>query len=290
MTTAPAPAAAQALYAVIGNPIQHSQSPFIHAAFARQTGEPVEYTRVLSPFDGFRATLEEFIARGGRGCNVTVPFKLEAPGLAAHVSERAALAGAANVIDLRPEGWIADNTDGIGLVRDIAAAGVPLQGTRVLLIGAGGAAAGALGPLIEGRPREIVVANRTPAKAQALVERHAGWAARHGVALRACGLAEPDGAFDVVLNSSASSLQGAEVPVLPSALRPGTLAIDLMYGPAAQPFLDWATRHGAVARDGLGMLVEQAAEAFFLWRGVRPQTLPVLAALRESLAAAARQP
>lgn len=283
-TSATAPAPADELYAVIGNPIQHSQSPFIHAAFARQTGEPVRYSRVLSPFDGFADTLRQFIAEGGKGCNVTVPFKLEAPGLAARVSERAALAGAANVLDLRPDGWVADNTDGIGLARDIANAGVPLDGTRVLLVGAGGAAAGALGPLIEGRPREIVVANRTPAKAQALVDRHADWARRHGVRLQAGGLDLPEGPFDVVLNSSATSLQGAAVPVPASVLRPGTLAIDLMYGQAAEPFLQWARAHGAVARDGLGMLVEQAAEAFFLWRGVRPQTAPVLAALREALA------
>lgn len=277
------------LYAVIGNPIQHSQSPFIHAAFAQQTGQALTYTRVLSPFDGFAATVAEFVRQGGKGCNITVPFKLEAVAAAARVSERAALAGAANVLDLRPEGWVADNTDGIGLVRDIAHTGTALASSRVLLIGAGGAAAGALGPLIEGRPREVVVSNRTPAKAQALAERHAALAAQHGVALQACGLQEPEGAFDIVLNSSASSLQGAEIPAPASVLRPGTLAIDLMYGPAAEPFLAWARAHGAQAHDGLGMLVEQAAEAFFIWRGVRPQTEPVRAALREALAAKARQ-
>lgn len=277
------------LYAVIGNPIQHSQSPFIHAAFAQQTGQALTYTRVLSPFDGFAATVADFVRQGGKGCNITVPFKLEAVATAARVSERAALAGAANVLDLRPDGWVADNTDGIGLVRDIAHTGTALAGSRVLLVGAGGAAAGALGPLIEGRPREVVVANRTPAKAQALVARHAALAAQHGVVLQACGLQEPEGAFDIVLNSSASSLQGAEIPAPASALRPGTLAIDLMYGPAAEPFLAWARAHGAQAHDGLGMLVEQAAEAFFIWRGVRPQTEPVRAALREALAAKARQ-
>lgn len=277
------------LYAVIGNPIQHSQSPFIHAAFAQQTGQALTYTRVLSPFDGFAATVADFVRQGGKGCNITVPFKLEAVATAARVSERAALAGAANVLDLRPDGWVADNTDGIGLVRDIAHTGTALAGSRVLLVGAGGAAAGALGPLIEGRPREVVVANRTPAKAQALVARHAALAAQHGVVLQACGLQEPEGAFDIVLNSSASSLQGAEIPAPASVLRPGTLAIDLMYGPAAEPFLAWARAHGAQAHDGLGMLVEQAAEAFFLWRGVRPQTEPVRAALREALAAKARQ-
>lgn len=274
-------------YAVFGNPIAHSRSPDIHAAFARQTGEVLVYERQLAPLDGFRAAVEAFAAAGGRGCNVTVPFKFEAPALAARVSERAQLAGASNTLDLRADGWFADNTDGIGLVRDIAAAGVALAGRRVLLVGAGGAAAGVLGPLIEAGPREVVVANRTPAKAEALVERHLGIAARHGVALVACGLADPAGAFDVVLNSSATSLEGAGVPVAASVLAPGALAVDLMYGPAAQPFLDWAAANGAVPRDGLGMLVEQAAEAFALWRGVRPQTAPVLAALRAALAAKA---
>lgn len=281
MTAAPTPDR----YAVFGNPIAHSRSPDIHAAFALQTGQALVYERRLAALDGFRDAVQAFAAEGGLGCNVTVPFKFEAAALAAQVSERAVLAGAANTLARRDGAWFADNTDGIGLVRDIAAAGVALAGRRVLLIGAGGAAAGVLGPLLEAGPREVVVANRTPAKAQALVERHLGIAARHGVAVVACGLDEPTGAFDVVLNSSASSLAGAAVPVAASVLAPGALAVDLMYGPAAQPFLDWAAAHGAVPRDGLGMLVEQAAEAFALWRGVRPQTAPVLADLRAAIAA-----
>jgi shikimate dehydrogenase len=265
-------------YAVLGNPVAHSKSPAIHTMFAAQTGEAVEYTRVLCPMDGFEASVRAFAAEGGRGCNVTVPFKFDAPGLAATVSERARRAGAANVLRFdQTDGWFADNTDGIGLVRDIELnAARPIEGQRVLLIGAGGAAAGELGPLLERRPAALVVANRTHARAQALVDRHPGASTRP---LDDCGAP-----FDVVINASASSLQGAAVPVAPGVLRPGALAVDLMYGALSQGFLGWAAAHGAVPRDGLGMLVEQAAEAFFVWRGVRPATAPVLAALARKLA------
>ena len=281
-------------YAVLGHPVAHSQSPFIHAEFARQTGQALDYGRVECPLDGFEATLRAFAASGdaarglgpARGCNVTVPFKFQVLPLAARASERARLAQAANTLRFDAEGWYADNTDGTGLVRDIQQhAGVALAGTRVLLVGAGGAAAGVLGPLVEAGCATVTVANRTAARAGELVARHADWAARHGVALRACGLDGCDAAYDLVLNSSASSLAGGEVPVPARVLRPGALAVDLMYGPAARPFLDWAAVHGAVGRDGLGMLVEQAAGAFALWRGVMPETAPVLAALRARLAA-----
>lgn len=281
-----APPSAIDHYAVLGHPVAHSRSPFIHAQFARQTGEPVTYGRVLCALDAFEATVRDFAAQGGRGCNVTVPFKFQAPALAAHCTERARLAGAANILRLDPGGWWADNSDGIGLVRDIEqGAGTALAGRRVLLVGAGGAGAGVLGPLLQARPAQVVLANRTPDKARALVQRHAALARDQGVDLRASGLDAPGQAFDVVLNASASSLQGAGSPVPASVLRPGALALDLMYGPAAEPFLAWARAHGAVARDGLGMLVEQAAEAFHFWRGVRPHTAPVLAALRAEIAA-----
>ena len=273
-------------YAVLGNPVAHSRSPFIHAAFAAQTAQALVYERLLCPMDGFAAAVRAFAAAGGRGCNVTVPFKFEAPTLAARCSERALLAGAANVLCLGGSDWFADNTDGIGLVRDIEqGAGRPLAGRRVLLVGAGGAGAGVLGPLIAARPAQVVVANRSPDKARALVDRHAGWARQHGVALRATGLESPGEAFDLVLNATASSLQGARSPVPASTLAAGALAVDLMYGAAAAPFLDWARIAGAEPRDGLGMLVEQAAEAFALWRGVLPQTAPVLAALRAEMVA-----
>lgn len=271
-------------YAVLGNPVAHSQSPFIHEAFARQTGQRLRYERVLAPMDGFAETVRAFAAAGGRGCNVTVPFKFEAPALATTVSVRAQLAGAANVLRFDAEGWWADNTDGIGLVRDIeAGAGVPLRGKRVLLVGAGGAGAGVLGPLLEAGPAVVMVVNRTPDRAHALAARHGDWAARHGVRLQAGGLDAATGRFDVVVNASASSLAGAAVPVAAERLAEGALAVDLMYGAPARPFLDWASAHGAVPRDGLGMLVEQAAEAFYGWRGCRPETAPVLATLRQRL-------
>jgi shikimate dehydrogenase len=272
-------------YAVLGNPVAHSQSPFIHAEFARQTGQAIEYGRVLCALDGFEAAVRQFAAEGGRGCNVTVPFKFDAPRLAARCTPRATLAQAANVLRFDADGWLADNTDGAGLVHDIEQhAAQPLAGRRVLLIGAGGAAAGVLGPLLAARPAEVVVANRTPERAQALVDRHRALARDSGAVLTACGLEAPGAAFDVVINASASSLQAAAVPVPASVLAPGALAVDLMYGAAAAPFLAWAEAAGARGRDGLGMLVEQAAEAFFVWRGVHPETAPVLHALRERLA------
>lgn len=278
----------RARYAVLGNPVAHSRSPAIHAAFAAQTGEPVDYERILCPLDGFEAAVRAFAATGGRGCNVTVPFKFEAPRLAARVTERAALAGAANVLRFdaaHDGGWLADNTDGAGLVHDLERhAGVALAGQRLLLVGAGGAAAGVLGPLLEAGPAELVVANRTPARAQALVERHRAVAGPARLSART--LDDPGEGYDIVVNASSTSLEGEAVPVAPSVLRPGSLAVDLMYGPAAAGFLDWARAHGAVARDGLGMLVEQAAEAFFVWRGVRPETAAVLQALRAQVDAA----
>ena len=272
-------------YGVLGHPVEHSRSPAIHAAFAGQTGQAIRYDRVLVPLDGFADALRAFAAAGGRGCNVTVPFKFEACAVAARLTPRAALARAANVLCLDNEadgGWLADNTDGIGLLRDIqAGAGVPVAGQRVLLIGAGGAAAGVLGPLIEARPARLQVVNRSPARARALVAQHAAWAEQHGVVLAAGALDQADADQGIVLNASASSLQSAAVPVSPRVLARGALALDLMYGPAAEPFLAWARAAGATARDGLGMLVEQAAEAFFVWRGLRPQTAPVLEALRK---------
>ena len=271
-------------YAVAGNPIAHSRSPLIHTQFAQQTGQAMVYERLLCPLDDFPATLTDFVNAGAKGCNVTVPFKFEAFEMAARRTPRAELAQAANTLrfDVATEGgWLADNTDGVGLVRDITVnAGVTLAGARVLLLGAGGASAGVLGPLIEARPAEIVVANRTVDKAQVLVDRHADWARQHGVTLSARSLSEPGRAYDVFINGTAASLSGGGIPVDPEVLRPGSLALDMMYGPAAQAFLDWARAHGAIARDGLGMLVEQAAESFALWRGVRPDTAPVLAAMR----------
>jgi shikimate dehydrogenase len=274
-------------YCVMGNPVEHSRSPWIHARFAQLTGEAIEYERRLVQPGEFAAQVRAFRGEGGRGCNVTVPFKFDAAALATRVSARAELAGACNTLRFDEEGAIlGDNTDGVGLVNDITiAASVALGGRTLLLIGAGGAASGVLGPLIEARPARIVVANRTPERSAALVARHADLANRHGVALSASGLADAPAAFDIVVNASASSLHGGGVPVAASVLRPGSLAYDMMYGAAAREFLEWAAAHGAVARDGLGMLVEQAAESFLVWRGVRPPSAAVLAELRARIEA-----
>jgi len=298
MNDTPAPSAAAVdRYAVLGHPVAHSRSPFIHGRFAAQTGQVLDYGRHDCGPDGFAAAVRAFAAgtdgrashgTPARGCNVTVPFKFEAATLVREAGGRlgphAALAQAANTLVFHgpdPAQWEADNTDGIGLVHDLTVhAGEVLRHKRVLLIGAGGAGAGVLGPLLATRPAELVLANRTPGKASAMVHRHQRHALRHNVQLTATGLSMPGLQFDVVINASASSLAGQASPVPPLVLRRGGLAVDLMYGPAARPFLAWAAAHGARTRDGLGMLVAQAAEAFALWRGVRPDTVPVLAELR----------
>jgi len=272
------------LYCVMGNPVEHSRSPWIHARFAELTGQALDYSRRLVPLDGFEAAVAAFRAETtgtARGCNVTVPFKFEAAALAQHLSPRAMLARAVNTLRFDDDGIHGDNTDGAGLVADITQhAGVALAGSELLLLGAGGAAAGVLGPLLEAGPRRVVVANRTLSKAIAVVQRHAALALQHGITLEAHALPSVPGEFDVVVNGTASSLAGGEVPVAARVLRHGALAVDMMYGPAAAGFMDWARAHGAVPRDGLGMLVEQAAESFALWRGVRPPSSQVLAELR----------
>ena len=278
---------------MIGNPVAHSRSPQIHAAFAAAAGHAVEYTRIEAPLAQFVATLRTFADGGARGCNITLPFKGEAFAACARLSERARLAGAVNTIVFDADGWAGDNTDGAGLVRDIECnAGVSLRGKRVLLLGAGGAAAGALDPLLAALPAALVVANRTPAKAQALIERFAANAARLDVPLSAAPLEVPGADFDVLINATAASLNAAVPPLPPGTLKPGALALDMMYGAATLPFLRWARAQGAIARDGLGMLVEQAAEAYFAWMGVRPGTLQVLTEMRREVdahaAAAAR--
>ena len=281
-------------YCVMGHPVEHSRSPWIHARFAELTGQSLSYERRLVPLDGFAHALADFAAAGGRGCNITVPFKLEAAQQATQRSERVQLAGAANTLSFVDGAVVADNTDGLGLVADITRnAGFGLAGRDVLLVGAGGAAAGALGPLLAAGPRRVVVANRTLARAQALVQSHAALAVLQKTELSALTPYDLEAnltlkaSFDIVINASASSLAGDTVPVPASVLRPGSLAYDMMYGPAAQGFLDWATAHGAQARDGLGMLVEQAAEAFAIWRGVRPPGAQVLAELRTLMTAPA---
>jgi shikimate dehydrogenase len=271
-------------YCVMGNPVEHSRSPWIHARFAELAGQQMQYGKRQIALDQFASGVRGFIAEGGRGCNITVPFKFEAAALATRTSERALLAQASNTLSFTGLEIAADNTDGAGLVNDIQHnAGFELSGKRVLLLGAGGAAAGVLGPLILAHPASITVANRTLDKAEALVTRHAALAMLYKTELVKHDLISLEGDFDVIINATASSLSGAGVPVSARTLKPGALAYDMMYGPAAQGFLTWAAEHGAQARDGLGMLVEQAAESFFIWRGVRPPARQVLAELRATM-------
>jgi shikimate dehydrogenase len=279
------------LYCVLGNPIAHSRSPWIHARFAELTGERLHYEARLVPLDGFAGAVALLAAEGARGCNVTVPFKLEAVAAATQCSERVQLAGAANTLSFVDGAILADNTDGLGLVADITRnAGFDIAGCDVLLIGAGGAAAGALAPLLAAGPRRVVVANRTLARAEALVRAHAPLAMLQKTELLAQSTQALEHDFDLIINATASSLAGDAAPVATQVLRPGSLAYDMMYGPAAQGFLNWAMAGGAQARDGLGMLVEQAAEAFALWRGVRPPSAQVLQEMRAAATAGAGLP
>lgn len=263
---------------MFGHPVGHSKSPQIHAAFAAQTRQSLSYEAIDAPPDGFAAALRQFIDDDGRGCNVTVPFKDEAYRLADWCDGLARQAQAVNTLRVEPDGRLAGfNTDGVGLLRDLKQnLGVELSGRRVLLIGAGGAAAGIIGPLLAAGVAELVIVNRTPQRASDLADRFVAWGP-----VRQAVLAAPGSGFDLVLNATAAGL-GGHAPAVPAAVfGPHTIAYDLVYGPAAAPFLALARHAGARAcHDGLGMLVEQAAEAFWLWRGLRPATAPVIAALR----------
>jgi shikimate dehydrogenase len=256
-------------YALIGNPVAHSKSPWIHAAFARATGEDIDYGLLEAPLDGFAQAVERWRAAGGKGLNVTLPFKNEAFRLCRNVSARARLAQAVNT--LRFEDSFGDNTDGIGLVRDFSDhLDVPLAGKTVLLLGAGGAAQGVVGALLEAGVARLVIANRTPSRAQQLASRFRGVSAAGYEALPAA---------DVIINATSAGLADAAPPLPQGLLHGGVLAYDMVYG-RDTPFLAAARAAGARACDGLGMLVEQAAESFLVWRGVRPATRPVLASLR----------
>ncbi len=263
-------------YAVIGNPVAHSKSPWIHAQFARQTRQEIEYTRLEAPLAGFARSVEEFRQAGARGANVTVPFKAQAFDLCRDaLSTRARAAGVVNTLIFEAGGLRGDNTDGIGLLRDITAnLGRALAGKRVLLMGAGGAAQGVLGPLLAARPQRLVIANRTAARARSLAQR---FGATGGGGYGDLG----DAQFDLLINATSSGLTDEAPPLPPGAFAPGALGYDMVYG-RDTPFLAMARAAGAEARDGAGMLVEQAAESFLVWRGVRPDTAPVLAALREN--------
>ncbi|WP_295585375.1 shikimate dehydrogenase [uncultured Lamprocystis sp.] len=270
-------------YAVIGHPIAHSKSPLIHAAFARQTGQDLEYTRILSAPDAFVDTVRCFFGDGGQGLNVTVPFKEAAWRLVDEHSPRAATAGAVNtLIRLPGQRLRGDNTDGVGLVRDLAGNhGFDFAGRRVLLLGAGGAARGVLRPLLESGLAELLIANRTLDKAAALAAAVADLDPG-GATVHACGLADLGPvAFDLIINATSTGLTGAVPAIAPSVLAPGAWTYDMIYADSPTPFCRWGLSHGAArAIDGLGMLVEQAAESFFLWRGMRPETAAVIDLLR----------
>jgi shikimate dehydrogenase len=258
-------------YAVIGQPVAHSKSPVIHARFAQATGHDIEYGLIEPPLDGFEAAVHAFRAAGGRGLNVTVPFKEEAFRYCDELSERARVAQAVNTL-VFGERVFGDNTDGVGLVRDLEDnLSVPLAGKRVLLMGAGGAGQGVVGALLEARVGALVVANRTLGRAQALAARFAG--------AQASAYESLEGPFDVVVNATSAGLSDDEIALPAQVLGKGMLAYDMTYG-RDTAFLRQSRSAGARACDGLGMLVEQAAESFFVWRKVRPATAPVLAGLR----------
>jgi len=260
-------------YAVFGHPIAHSKSPLIHAAFARQTSQDMTYEAILAPLDGFGDSVTAFVAAGGRGANVTVPFKEAAFKMAQRLCPRAERAGAVNTLSFTADGILGDNTDGAGLVADLTRnLKRTLAGQRILLLGAGGAARGVIEPLLDQQPATLVIANRTLSRAEELAKLFG-----HGI--RASTFEAADTPFDIVINATAASLAGELPPLSPRIFGADTLAYDMMYG-RDTPFLDFARAHGAATADGLGMLVEQAAEAFYLWRGVRPDTTPVIASLR----------
>jgi shikimate dehydrogenase len=267
-------------YAVIGNPIGHSKSPQVHALFAQQTQQTMVYERLLAPLDNFAGAVRDFIAQGGRGANVTVPFKLEAFALAQELTPRAQSAGAVNTLSFSAGRIKGDNTDGIGLVRDIMInAAVPLKGRSVLLLGAGGAARGVILPLIEANIASLVIANRTQDRAQELAQHFSASI----VPVSALTFGQLDRTFDVIINATSASLSSDLPPVPDAVFGPDTLAYDMMYSAQPTIFMQHAAQRGAHVRDGLGMLVEQAAESFQIWRGVRPETASVYHWLRGQL-------
>lgn len=271
-------------YAVMGHPIAHSKSPFIHASFAAQTGERLSYEAICVEPGGFAEAVAAFQDAGGRGLNVTLPFKEEAFAIADIASDRAAQAGAANTLRFDSAGKRqADNTDGVGLTRDLGDNhDIAIRGRRVLLLGAGGAARGVVAPLLAANPKLLVIANRTHARAVGLAERFHAIGPVSALALEAVAGRK----FDLLINATSASLQN-QVPVIDtSTVAKGGCCYDMMYAAEPTPFMRWAQNSDAdFCFDGAGMLVEQAAEAFYLWRGVRPRTGEVIAALREQLKA-----
>ena len=270
-------------YAVIGNPIAHSQSPYIHLEFARLQGVPLAYERLLAPLDGFAASVRDFVAGGGHGLNVTLPFKLEAHELARqHLTERARAAGAVNTLTFRDGEVHGDNTDGIGLTRDITVnLDVAIAGKNVLVLGAGGAVRGVLLPLLEQKPASVTLVNRTLDKAQQVAADFAAWGR-----IEVCAYEQLAGRhFDIVINGTSAGLSGALPPLPDGVLTDSELVYDMVYGKGLTPFLARAQAERAgMLSDGLGMLVEQAAESYRIWHGVQPETRPVMNSLRDLLA------
>lgn len=271
------------LYAVMGNPINHSKSPVIHTQFAELTKQDLIYSAMLVPKDGFDSAVSDFFKGSGRGLNITVPFKEEAFAYVDAMSERAQIAKAVNTLILQEDGSVlGENTDGAGLVRDLTVnLNVHLIGRRVLILGAGGAVRGVLKPILDEQPQSITIANRTFEKAEALASEFSQYGD-----VTAQKFEDVAGDFDVIINGTSASLQGDLPPVSNDVIGTKTQVYDMMYGKEPTPFMAWATEQGAAqAFDGLGMLVEQAAESFFLWRGVRPDSRSVLKNLRASLVA-----
>ncbi|HEU4709081.1 MAG TPA: shikimate dehydrogenase [Methylophilaceae bacterium] len=269
-------------YAVIGNPVEHSRSPEIHKAFALQTGQDMDYSKVFAPLDGFQRTIATLHENGFKGANVTVPFKLEAFNLVNQLTERAHDAGAVNTLVFNSDGIYGDNTDGVGLVRDIQHnLDIPIQSKKVLLIGAGGAAEGVLHPILEQHPQLLVITNRTLDKALTMVKKVEEQGDFRFVSVNAYAFHDLQGhSFDIVVNATSTGLSDADLPLPEGLFAEGALAYDMMYG-RETPFMAFARKHNAHhIADGLGMLVEQAAEAFFIWRQIRPDTQPVIAQLR----------
>ncbi|MDI1308705.1 MAG: shikimate dehydrogenase [Methylotenera sp.] len=264
-------------YAVVGNPIAHSKSPLIHEAFAKQTNQDISYEPILAPLDGFEATVRDLIASGYKGANVTVPFKFEAFQLSTSLAPQVDLAGAVNTMIFSDIGIIGHNTDGDGLVRDITQnLATNIEGKRVLLLGAGGAAEGVFQLLLVKKPAKLVVANRTYKKALRLVEKSFDKARR----AEACTFDDlNDQQFDIIINATSTGLTDTALPIPNTIFAKGCLAYDMMYG-RETPFMKQARENGAQVADGLGMLVEQAAEAFYIWRGVRPETQSVIQLIR----------
>jgi len=268
-------------YAVIGNPISHSKSPLIHTAFSQQTNQPMQYVAILAPLDGFQTAVTSFRQQGGKGLNVTVPFKLEAYQLSTRLTERATIAQAVNTLKFENDEILGDNTDGAGLVRDIEFnLGISIATKRILLMGAGGAARGAILPLLQQKPSILAIANRTPSKAEALQQQFTSY----GNIVSGDFTSFSDENFDIIINATSASLHDALPELSANVFADDALAYDMMYSHEPTRFLKFAQQNGVRhLADGIGMLVEQAAESFFLWRGIRPQTKPVITMLKSQI-------